>query len=395
MKRKKIILKAHEERRIKAGHLWAFSNEIDTLKSPLKEFSPGEIVDVYDFRETPLGSAYVNPHSLICVRLFSKRIGANLNKNLIVERLKDAKRLREVLFDKPFYRAFYADADRLPGLVLDRYDKLIVCQIYACGLEKALPDLIDAICEVYKPDAILLKNDAPVRSLEGLDLYVDPIMGEVPEEITVPEGEFNFKAPLLKGQKTGWYYDQRANRDRLIRYVKDCSVLDCFCYVGAWGIRAFGFGAKRLCFIDSSSQAMEFVKENTRLNNIDIPCDFIVEDAVDALTKLVEQGEKFDVVLLDPPALIKNKKFLHVGKQAYVKLNRLSMKLIKSGGFLVASSCSYHLNEYELKDVIRRAALQEGRCAKIVEKGGQGLDHPIHPTIPESYYLKTYYVWIG
>lgn len=379
-----LRLKKQEERRLLAGHLWIFSNEIAT---PLKGFQPGELVRVETATGRPLGIAYINPNTLLAARLLTRDANANINQAFFEERLRQALALRESIFAKPFYRLVFGESDGLSGLVVDRYNQLLVVQITTAGMEQLKEIIIGALREVLNPQAILWRNDSSVRELEGLPMYVEPAFGNVPETILIEENDAQFEVPILTGQKTGWFYDQRDNRARLQRYVKDKHVLDVFSYIGGWGIQAAMFGADQVLCVDSSATAIQGIQKNAELNHKAEQLKTLTEDAFVALKNL--QPEKFDVVILDPPAFIKKRKDTSAGAIAYQRINELGMSLLNENGILITSSCSLHLSADMLRDAVRKASLQAKRGVQILEQGFQAPDHPIHPAIPETAYLKT------
>jgi len=385
-----LRLKRGEDRRIRAGHLWVFSNEIDTAATPLVGFKSGAVVNVHSDREQFLGLAYVNPHALICARIVSRNPTQTLDRSLISNRLRVALALRERLSREPYDRLLFGESDALPGLVLDRYGSLIVGQISTAGMEALKGEIEAAVREVLSPAGFLWKNDSGARDLEQLPEYVEVAFGAVPDEVEVVESGLTFAAPLRAGQKTGWFYDQTANRRRLARYLAPgARVLDVCSYAGAWAITALKNGAASARCIDSSELALGFAQRNAHANEVELAT--IRADAFDALKQLREAGERFDVVILDPPAFIKRKKDIPQGIAAYRKLNQLALNLIDGDGLLVSCSCSYHLTGDELAGAIQTAARHSGRFVQILETGGQSADHPVHPAIAETRYLKAFF----
>ena len=385
-----LILKKNEDRRLRAGHLWVFSNEVDTGKSPLAGFSPGEAVEIHAANGQPLGTGYVNPNSLICARILSRDPEHPPGRSLLVHRLNQALALRERLYPAPYYRLVFGESDGLPGLVVDRYGSVLVAQITSTGMERMKEDVVAALVKVLKPEAILFRNDVGIRELEGLPLYVEAALGTVPDSVEVLEHGLRFQVPLGGGQKTGWFFDQHDNRARLFRYVKGLRVLDVFSYVGAWGVQAACHGATAVTCVDSSTAALEWVGRNAATNQAKVEAK--EADAFDALKELKEAGEKFDLVVLDPPAFVKRRKDLAKGREAYRRLNQLAMQLLPRDGLLISCSCSYHMPAEELLAAIQSAARHLGREAQLLEQGAQAPDHPVHPAIPETAYLKAFYL---
>jgi 23S rRNA (cytosine1962-C5)-methyltransferase len=381
-----LRLKPREGRRLSAGHLWVFSNEVDTDRTPLAAFAPGALCRVIGDRDHFLGYAYVNPHALICARILGRDARYPPGKALLVHRLQVALALRARLYPGPFYRLAYGESDGLPGLVLDRYGDVIVGQIGTAGMEALKPDIVAAVEQVIAPRALVWKNDSHARELEGLPSYVDTALGEAPDQVRVEEGGVRFRVPVGGGQKTGWFYDQAANRAAFRKYVPGARVLDVFSYVGAWGLAAVRAGAADVLCVDSSAPALELLQASADDNGLAVRT--LRGDAFDTLAALREAGERFDVVVVDPPAFIKRRRDIPKGQAAYRKLNQLAMQLLPRDGLLVSCSCSHHLAQDELIDAVQQAARHLGRFAQIVEVGGHAPDHPIHPAIPETRYLK-------
>lgn len=382
-----IKLKAHEERRLRAGHLWVFSNEIETGEG-FRNIAAGSLCRVFDSRNKPLGIGYINPKTLMAVRMLSSKANAEINVEWFAGRIKSALALRERIYPTPHYRLIYGESDGLPGLVVDRYGDVLVAQMSTAGMDALKPVVIEALQSVLKPRGILLRNDIAMRETEGLKEEVEEI-GDVPDTVEIEESGVRFEIPLKAGQKTGWFYDQHDNRNRLSRYVRDARVLDVFSYIGGWAMRAHGFGAKTVSCIDSSATALDAAQRNAQLNGAQL--ETIKGSALDMLKQLRDQSRQFDVVIVDPPALIKRKKDAEAGLEHYASLNRVAMQLLVPGGILISCSCSHHLELEQLQRVLLREARTANRRLQILEQGGQGPDHPVHPAIPETRYLKGYF----
>jgi 23S rRNA (cytosine1962-C5)-methyltransferase len=384
-----LRLKRNEDRRLSAGHQWVFSNEVDTAATPLTAFKPGDLCQVLSARDKFMGYAYVNPRALICARILCRDPQHPPgDKSLFVHRLQVALSLRERVYAQPFYRLVYGESDQLPGLVLDRFGDVIVGQIGTAGMESLKESIEAAVKQVIKPKAMLWKNDSGARELEGLESYVSMAFGEVADTVQLQESGVNFAVPVQDGQKTGWFYDQAFNRQALLKYVQGAQVLDVFSYLGAWGLTAAKAGAASVTCVDSSAKALDLVQQAATANGLSV--DIIKGDAFDVLEKLHQEKRKFDVVIIDPPAFIKRKKDLPKGEAAYKRLNQLAMQLVARDGLLVSCSCSYHLHADVLIDAIQRAARHLNKHAQIIEVGGQAPDHPIHPGIEETRYLKAF-----
>jgi 23S rRNA (cytosine1962-C5)-methyltransferase len=382
-----LRLKHREDRRITAGHLWIFSNEVDTARTPLTDFGIGAHCRVIGDKDRFLGYAYVNPHALICARVLGRDPLHPPGKPLLVHRLQVALALRERLYATPFYRLAYGESDGLPGLVLDRYGDVIVGQIGTAGMEAMKAEILAAIDKVIGPGTVIWKNDSGARELEGLPSYVETVAGPAVGKACVVENDVRFEVPIGTGQKTGWFYDQASNRRAALKYVRGARVLDVFSYLGAWGLAAAKAGASEVFCVDSSASALEILERTAAENGLAVRT--MRDDAFDALAALREAGEKFDVVIVDPPAFIKRRKDIPKGQAAYRKLNQLAMQLLPRDGILISCSCSHHLAQDDLIATVQQAARHLGRFAQVVEVGGHSPDHPIHPAIPETRYLKS------
>lgn len=384
-----LRLKRGEDRRLTAGHLWVFSNEVDTEATPLVHFAPGDLVQIESDRRRFLGYGYVNPRSLICARILGRDPQHPVDRALLVHRMQVALALRRRLFEQPFYRLIYGEADGLPGLVVDRYDDVLVAQIGTAGMERLKPEITAALDKVIHPRGLLWRNEAGARELEGLPQYVEVGAGEIPDSVEVVENGLRFRVALTEGQKTGWFFDQAANRQSSLKYVAGARVLDVFSYAGAWGLAAAKHGATDVTCVDASAHALETLATNAARNEVSV--NAIKGDAFDVLEQLHASKERFDVVVLDPPAFIKRRKDIPKGQAAYRRLNQLGLQLLGRDGLLVSCSCSYHLEEAELLAAIQKAARHVGRTVQVLEFGGQAPDHPVHPAIPETRYLKAFF----
>lgn len=384
-----LRLKANADRRLRAGHLWVYSNEIDVAATPLNLFQPGDQAILEAAGGKALGIVAMSPNNLICARLLSRDTKHVLDKSLLVHRLNVALSLRERLFDKPFYRLVYGDADLLPGLVVDRFGDHLVVQLASAAMERAKDAVIEALVQVLKPRGILFKNDSSARDAEGLQRYVDTAFGVVPEWVDLEENGVQFQAPVLEGQKTGWFYDHRMNRARLAPYVKGKRVLDLFSYIGGWGVQAAAFGASEVFCVDASGFALDGVERNATLNGVAEKVTCVEGDVFAALRELKAAEERFDVIVADPPAFIKRKKDIKNGEAAYRRLNETAMRMLNKDGILVSASCSMHLEEDNLQNILLTSARHLDRNIQLLERGAQGPDHPVHPAIAETRYIKS------
>jgi len=375
-------------RRLRAGHLWVYSNEVDIAATPLKTMVAGSEVVVEDAAGKFVAMAVVNPGSLICARLYSQEQGKRIDQPLIVSRLKQALQFRENYFSKPFYRALFGDSDLLPGLVVDRFGDYLSAQLTTAAMDQRRDVVIAALDEVFSPKGIVFRNQGPFRQMEGLPEAVEVAAGEVPDLVELEENGTRFLAPVMTGQKTGWFYDHRINRQQLQQLSKDKTILDVYSYVGGWGIQAATAGAKSVTCVDVSGDALDLAQQNAELNNYGGQFSCLQGKANDIMKSLIDAGQTFDVVVLDPPAFIKRKKDQRQGEKAYHQANQLALRLLSPGGILVSASCSMHLPQQTLMDVVKTAAAHRHRQLQVFYQGGQGPDHPIHPAIPETNYLK-------
>lgn len=386
-----LLLKKHEDKRLRQGHLWVFSNEIDNKHSPLDRFEPGDLAVIKDHAGKALGTAYVNPNTLICARLLSRKTNLKIGPKFFKQRLSNALALRERLFDKPYYRLVFGESDGLPGLVIDRFGSVLSLQITTAGIEKHKDTLVDCLVELLAPDAIVLKNDSGQRQLENLSQQSEVVYGKLPEQLIIEENDARFKISILDGQKTGWFYDHRDSRARLAGLARNMRVLDLFSYSGAWGIPAAMAGAAQVTCVDSSESALAMAAGSAELNGVADSMQFERSDVFEFLRQAREHRQRFDIVVLDPPALIKRKKDFKAGFEAYRRLNHLALQVLEKNGILVSASCSHHLSRDNLHEILRSSARHIDRHLVYFAGGGQGPDHPIHPAVNETEYLKTFF----
>ncbi len=377
----KVYLKRSS--RILSGHLWVFSNEI--AGSP-KRFSPGEIVKVFDRAETPLGTGYINPHSLISIRLLSDRI-EEINWEFLKKRIISALNYRKRLFpDYSSYRLIYSEGDLLPGLIVDKYNDVLVLQTLTSGMDRLKDAIIDILDEILNPAGIVLKNDSPFRKLEGLMPEKRVIKGDT-EEVIIREGELFFYVNPLSGQKTGFFLDQRENRLAFSKLFFNGKGLDLFCYSGAWSIHMAKQGVD-VIGVDESEYAIETSIRNAELNNLSERCRFVRADVFDFIKGEIERANKYNYIVLDPPAFVKSRERLREAIRAYRKLNADVMRLLNSGGFLASSSCSHHISREMFVEILRASAKDAGKRFRLIELRSQAKDHPILLSMPETEYLK-------
>lgn len=379
-----VHLKAREEDRLLAGHAWVFSNEIETVEG---EAEAGALAAAVTARGAPLGVGFYHPNSLIAWRLLSRRVEP-VDAAFFKDRLAAALASREKLYPgESSYRLCFGESDGLPGLVIDRLGDVLVCQVLSAGIEKRLDLVAQALTELLKPRGIFLKNDHPARGLEGLPIETRVLQGDVPARVTIEEAGLRYLTPVSEGQKTGFYFDQRDNRARLVPYFKGRQVLDLYCYTGAFALNAAKHGAKQVLGLDSSGPAIALARENAALNGLAV--DFDEGDAEEVLHAFSDKKQPIqpDFILLDPPSFVPSKRHLPKALRAYARLNQLAMRILPRGGLLATSTCSHHVDREIFVRMLREAAARTGRPFKLVELGKQAKDHPILLSMPETEYL--------
>ncbi len=380
-----VILRRREERRVLEGHAWVFSNEIDrTEGSP----EAGGVVSVHRSDGRVVGFGLYNPHSLIAARIFS-RSRAGLDRELIEERLRAARDLRALLYPgQSCYRLVHGESDGLPGLILDRFGSAFCIQTLALGMDRLKETICDALEAIFGPGTIVERNESALRSLEGLPQIAGVIRGEPAVEQEVPEGDLVFRVDLLKGHKTGFYYDQRENRLALRRYAKPGRALDLYTNEGAFALHLARAGFRDVLGIESSASALERAQSNAAANGLTDLCRFEERDVPEALVELHAQGERFDLVVLDPPSFTRSRKHVTQARRAYVDVNRKAIRVLSHGGILATASCSHHITDETFMSCVVEAASSIGRRLLLLEWRSQAPDHPVLPAMPETRYLK-------
>lgn len=380
-----LKLKKGHEKRVKAGHLWVYSNELEKVNTSLPV---GCLVNLINSNGEFVGTGFYNPNSLIVIRLLTKK-KEPIDREFFSKRLKAAYEIRENLCkNRTAYRLVHSESDFLPGLVIDKYNDSFSIQLNSAGMENYLDIITSLLLRDYNAKNIILRNDTTARELEGLPRFTKVLYGEEVEEI-IFDGRLKMKVNLLKGQKTGIYLDQTENRHLLIDISKDAEVLDVFCNEGGFSLSALLGGAKKVTAIDISQESLQRFKENVELNGFDVDkIEFVKEDAFDYLKIMKKENRKFDVINLDPPSFTKTKKNVPQAKKGYYVINNHAFHMIKSGGYILTSSCSHHMSESDFQEIVLTAALKAGRQYQILKIGGPAIDHPIHPRMPETRYLK-------
>ncbi len=380
----RIFLKKNEDKRILSGHLWIFSNEI--AKFP-ESASNGDMVEVCDFKNNALGIGFFNKNSLITVRLISRNVSSDL-RSLFYERIKTAYQLRKVFYlQRESFRLVFSESDFLPGLIIDKYNNTFVLQINSFGMQKEIHLITDILKSEFNAENIFTKNDFYLSKLEGLPEEDNIFAGKIGTEI-IDDGFVKYRIDFNQSQKTGFYFDQSDNRFFIRNIVKDKTVVDVFCNSGGFGLHALSAGAKSVDFVDASVIEIENVKKNILLNKMGGEVNYFINDAFEFLLEQENANKKYDIVMLDPPAFAKSKKSLPAAEKGYEKLNRLALQIVEDGGYLVTSSCSYHLKKENFMNCINRAAVKAEKLVQLLHFNEASLDHPKLPAMEETSYLK-------
>jgi len=387
---KEVQLARGKGRRVENGHPWVYDNEIEHVNGG--EPQAGELVKVFNFKNQFIGIGYFNAASTIRVRIIS-RVDEAVDANFFYNKLAAAKAMRERVGYKENYRLVFSEADLLPGLVIDKFGKVLVLQSLTAGIEKHLPDITQALLKLFTPTSIIARNDVPVRTLEDLEEYKKHLHGNQKQHV-IDEHGVKFKLDLIEGQKTGFFLDQKENRLALKDIVKYAEVLDAFTYNGSFALFAAHFGAALVEGYDVSEQAVLQSTRNAQLNGFE-QCTFKVANAFDLLPDLLKQGRKYDVVILDPPAFTKSRKNMESAVRGYKEINLRGMKLVKPGGYLLTFSCSHFMPAELLRETIQSAAVDAGKTLRQIQFLQQAKDHPVHLAVPETEYLKGFLLQVS
>ena len=382
-----IPLLPGRHKRVFGGHPWVYSNEID-MTAELKSLPSGTIVNLTDAYDRPLGTAMFNPRPLISGRMLDRATDVQIDTDWLAAQFLRARDLRNRMFDQPFYRLVHAEADGLPGLIIDRYGETCVIQLNTAGMDRLAEDIISALQRTLSPAGIVVQRNSAARRLEGLNDAPADIFGDLRTPARVLENGIEFLADLSAGQKTGWFFDHRENRARTAGFASGRRVLDAYSYLGGFGLTAAAAGADDILCIDRSAPALEIAAQAASEAGYANICRFEKAEAFDALEGLAKDGESFGVVVADPPAVVKSRKDLKPGARGYRKLARLSSSLVEPGGILCIASCSHHMDVAVFAEQVRRGLKDSGRAGRLLHTGGAGSDHPVHPYLPESAYLK-------
>ncbi len=377
-------------KRFLVGYPWLYANEI--VQSPLtKTAESGQLVAL-ECLGKKVATGYFNRHSLIAFRVLSHNPDEIIDADFFIRRLQRALDVRALFYTTPYYRLVHAEADDLPGLIIDRFDSVFVVQLNTQGMQKLQNELITALQQLYNPDTIYIKLDSPIRQHEGLPIAEPIIIGKVPTELSVLENDTQFTIDMKTSQKTGWFFDHRDNRNYIAQLAKGKTVIDYFCYSGGFSVQAAKHNALHVTGVDASAGALENAKRSAALNQVQDKCTFVCADTFKDMDARIQKSEKFDIVVLDPPAFVKSKKDLTVGLKGYEKLLTKAIALIAQNGILLIASCSYHVKDFDLKSVLARALHKNKREGRIHRTLAAGPDHPGHPMLEESSYLKGFLV---
>jgi 23S rRNA (cytosine1962-C5)-methyltransferase len=382
-----ITLQPGRHKRAEAGHPWVYSNEI-AMDAAAKALPPGTLVTLRKAGGEPMGVASFNAHTLVAARILDRDAQRPIDRAFFAARLESALTLRRRLYAEPYYRLVHAEADGLPGIVADRFGDVLVAQLNTAGMARLEAEWLAACDAVLAPRAILLRNDSPARALEGLEPELRVAQGAIDGPIELVENGARFLADPREGQKTGWFFDQRDNRRFVAGLSRGARVLDLYCYAGGFAIAAAQAGADQVLALDRSEAALALAARSAELNGVGERCRFQRADAFGELSRLGAQGERFDVVIADPPAFVKSKKDLGPGLRGYRKLARLAATLVAPGGLLFIASCSHNVEPPDFAEAVRRGLEDAGRSGRILRSAGAAPDHPVHPWLPESAYLK-------
>ena len=387
-----VTLKKGEGRTIKAGGLWIFDNEIDTI---VGTFHNGDIVIVHDFDGYPMGKGFINQNSKIRIRMMTRRDDTEIDSAFIRMRVKNAWEYRKKTVDISSCRVIFGDADFLPGLVVDKFSDVLVVQSLALGIDRFKEEIVQDLKEIMAEDGITIRgvyerSDAKEREKEGMKKYKGFLGKEFDTKVLIEENGVKYFVDVKDGQKTGFFLDQKYNRLAMQRICKDAEVLDCFTHTGSFALNAGIAGAKSVMGVDASELAVMQAAENAALNNLQDTVKFTCADVFELLPQLEQEGRQFDVVILDPPAFTKSRNTIKNAMKGYREINIRGLKLVKDGGYLATCSCSHFMDYENFTKVIGQAARSAHKRLRQVEFRTQSPDHPILWAADESYYLKFY-----
>jgi 23S rRNA (cytosine1962-C5)-methyltransferase len=383
----RIMLRPGSDKRFKQGYPWVYSNEV-RMTDETKAIEPGSVVSLSRNDSKEIGVGTFNPHSLICYRAFTRNGSGGVDRDFLAERLQKALNLREKLYDEPHYRMVYGDSDGLPGLVIDRFGDVFVVQTATAGMDHMLEDIQSILEDGFSPKAIIVANSGAFRKMENLETYTKLVSGELDGHLKIRENGLTFYADPLNGQKTGWFFDQGVNRAYVAGLTEGQTVLDLYSYAGGFGVTAAAGGATEVTCIDRSESSLGLATMAASANDLSDIIKVQTGEVFAELEKFRTEKKRFGVVIADPPAFVKSRKDLGPGAKGYRKLAKMAADVVEPGGFLFIASCSYNMFEERFIDETAHGISQAGRAGRIIHRGGAGPDHPLHPYLPESAYLK-------
>lgn len=382
-----LYLKPKEHRRLLGGHQWVFSNELREIP---RDIAAGETVQLFTHDGRLLGTGFFNPHSLIAFRLLTRN-EEQPDREFFKKKIVAALKLREKIYpagETNAWRLVHGESDGLSGLIIDRFDKAIVLQSFSAGMDRHLPVITEVVRELFDPQAIVVRNESPLRELEGLPLYKEMIVGtEADVQQVIADAGINYRVNIMEGQKTGFFLDQRENRRIVRKYAADADVLDVYTNDGGFALNAMHAGAKTTTMVDISQEALQRAEQNARMNDLG-NFTIVASDAFEALARLRNENRSYDLVILDPPSFTKSRKSVPTALKAYAKLNRMGLQLVRDEGFLATASCSHHVSEEDFLDAVHLGALHAGKNLRLICRTSQPPDHPILLSMPETSYLK-------
>lgn len=391
--RPQVTLLPGRHRRAEQGHPWIYSNEI-LMDAAAKALPPGSLVTLRRTSasgqdERPLGVAMFNPHTLLAARLLDRDAGRIIGRRFFISHFERALRIRERLYDAPYYRLVHAEADNLPGLVVDRFGEVIAVQFNAAGMDRQQGAIVEALQSLLSPAAIVFRNDSTARSLEGLPAETRIAAGALGGPIEIEENGARFAVDAVAGQKTGWFYDQRGNRGFIAGLARGARVIDLYCYGGGFAVAAAAAGAEAVLAIDRSEPALALAARSAALTGVAERCEFRRAEVFAETAALAASGERFDITIADPPPFARSRKDVPAALRGYRKLARLAAQVTVPGGFLFIASCSHNVGPTDFAEAVRRGLADAGRSSRILRSAGAAPDHPVHPALPETAYLKS------
>ncbi len=382
----KVLLRKRNDQRIESGHPWVYRSEIERIEG---SFAPGDILPVYYPGGKLAGKGFINPTSQITLRLLTRQ-DEPTDTAFFARRLRQAWEYRQRIIgpDTDSYRLVYGEADYLPALIVDKFGPYLVMQVLALGMDVRKEELVEALADLLQPEGIYERSDVGVRTLEGLEPTQGFRRGQFATQVEIRENGLRFRVDIGQGQKTGYFFDQRENRQALRPFVAGGRVLDCFCYVGSFSLHAAAYGAREVVGVDISEEAVRTAAANAALNNLAGNCRFVAANAFDFLREQETAKAVYDAVILDPPAFTKSRDSIQGAVRGYKEINLRAMKLLREGGYLITSSCSYHMDEALFKATVLDAAKDAHRQVRLLETRSQAKDHPVLLAARETQYLK-------